>query len=62
MNSITISRMVGCLALGLTLVDANAKADEHGFLSQGPVSFMPWITQRPPIMSRFISRVDYQRA
>jgi hypothetical protein len=36
MNSITISRMVGCVGLGLTLMGANAKADEHGFLFQGP--------------------------
>lgn len=36
MNSITISRMVGCFGLGLTLMGASAKADEHGFFFEGP--------------------------
>ena len=36
MNNITINRMVGCIGLGLILTGASAKADEPGFLSQGP--------------------------
>ena len=36
MNTITMNRMIGCFALSLTLMGASAKADESGFLFQGP--------------------------